>query len=148
MNAFEEYLADWELDDAWRPVVERLAERVATWPSTAPEPEDFCVDAPVDVLWHEGVLVWAWTGAVCLGGQFDAAGLRCGALNPHNPGDHLDTRYVVAQHGRALESLVDAFLGWIARENPAPPTPPTPATPLWQTTSNGPDTSPSIARST
>lgn len=139
---------DWELDDAWRPVVERLAERVATWPSTAPEPADFCVAAPVDVLWHKGVLVWTWTGAngaVCLGGQFDTAGLRCGALNPHNPGDHLDTWYVVARHGRTLESLADEFLGWIARENP---TPPTPATPPWPTPSNGPDTSTSTARST
>ncbi|MEU8435246.1 hypothetical protein AB0F18_20450 [Streptomyces sp. NPDC029216] len=138
MNAFEEYLADWELGDAWRPVVERLAERVATWPSTAPEPDDFCVDAPVDVLWREGVLVWASTGtdgAVCLGGQFDAAGLRCGALNPHNPGDHLDTWYAAARHGRTLESLADEFLGWIARENR--PTP-----------SRGPGTPPSQARST
>ncbi|MEV5880206.1 hypothetical protein AB0L75_39610 [Streptomyces sp. NPDC052101] len=118
MNAFEEYLADWELGDAWRPVVERQ-------PSGSPPG----LPQPRNQLWHEGVLVWAWTGAdaaVCLGGQFDSAGLRCGALNPHSPGDHLGTWYVVARHGRALGILVDKFLGWIARENPAPPTPAAP----------------------
>ncbi|MFI2206703.1 hypothetical protein ACH47Z_39460 [Streptomyces sp. NPDC020192] len=90
------------------------------------------MDAPVDVLWHEGVLVWAHTGAggaVLLGGQFDAEGLRCGALNPHNPGDHLDTWHVVMRRGKSLEALADEFLEWIAHENSAPPTPPTAATP-------------------
>src|SRR6266700_6273196 len=100
MNFFDEYLTDWEFADEWRPVIERLAERSATWPA-APEPDDFCVDFPVDVLWRDGLLVWVSLvdpvhNAVdcCLGGQFDRTGLRCGTLNPHNPGDHLNSRLV------------------------------------------------------
>jgi hypothetical protein len=47
VNTFEEELAGWEFADEWRPVVERLAERVADWPATAPDPDDFYVSHPI-----------------------------------------------------------------------------------------------------
>lgn len=113
MNTFDDYLADWEFGEDWRPVVEHLAARVTSWPSGAPEPEDFCVDFPADVLWTEGLLVWTRLGSTCLGGQIDRTGLRCGTLNPHNPGDHLDCRFVLLGEGRSLSDLTDALLDWV-----------------------------------
>lgn len=121
MSAFDEYLTDWEFGEDWRPVVEHLAARVTSWPSGAPEPEDFCVDFPVDVLWTDGLLVWTSLvdpvrNSTCLGGQIDRTGLRCGTLNPHNPGDHLDCRFVLLGEGRSLPDLADVLLDWVAAE--------------------------------
>lgn len=89
----------------------------------APEPEDFCVDFPVDVLWTDGLLVWTSLVdpvrnmiSTCLGGQIDRTGLRCGILNPHNPGDHLDCRFVLLGEGRSLSDLADVLLDWVAAE--------------------------------
>ncbi|GGU84862.1 hypothetical protein GCM10010211_58630 [Streptomyces albospinus] len=116
MSTFDDYLADWEFGEDWRPVVERLAARVTSWPSGAPGPEDFCVDFPVDVLWTDGLLVWTGLVGTCLGGQIDRTGLRCGTLNPHNPGDHLDCRFVLLGAGRSLSDLADALLDWVAAQ--------------------------------
>lgn len=125
-DAFHEYLENWEFGEEWRPIVERLAARGPTWPTTAPEPDDFWVDYPVDVLWRDGILVCVSLddpvrGVVgcCLGGQFDRAGLRCGLLNPHNPGDSLDCRHVHRGDADSLAALADRFLDWIARETEA-----------------------------
>ncbi|WP_225833401.1 hypothetical protein [Streptomyces sp. NK08204] len=137
MGPFHEYLTDWEFGEEWRPVVERLAARVTTWPSGAPEPEDFCVDFPVDGLWTDGLLVWVSLVdplrnriSTCLGGQIDRTGLRCGTLNPHNPGDRLDCRFVLLGEGRSLSALADVLLDWVAAEaarlstgRPQPPRP-------------------------
>ncbi|MFE7245647.1 hypothetical protein [Streptomyces sp. NPDC057582] len=123
MNAFDEYLMDWEFGEEWRPVVERLAARCTTWPRAAPEPDDFCVDFPVDVLWRDGLLVWVYlvdpvrnVVDCCLGGQFDRTGLRCGTLNPHNPGDHLDCHFMRPGDMGSLKALADEFVDWITRE--------------------------------
>ncbi|MFE3905602.1 hypothetical protein ACFXPY_36310 [Streptomyces sp. NPDC059153] len=123
MSTFDEYLTDWEFGEDWRPVVEHLAARVTSWPRGAPEPEDFCVDFPVDVLWADGLLVWTSLVdpvrnmiSTCLGGQIDRTGLRCGILNPHNPGDHLDCRFVLLGEGRSLSDLADVLLDWVAAE--------------------------------
>ncbi|WP_030800315.1 hypothetical protein [Streptomyces sp. NRRL S-337] len=123
MSTFDEYLAHWEFGDDWRPVVEHLAARVTNWPNGAPPPDDFCVDFPVDVLWTDGLLVWTslvdplrGTISTGLGGQIDRSGLRCGNLNPHNPGDHLDCHFVLLREGRSLSALTDAFLDWVAAE--------------------------------
>lgn len=116
MSTFDDHLADWEFGEDWRPVVEHLAARVTSWPSGAPEPEDFCVDFPADVLWTEGLLVWTRLGNTCLGGQIDRTGLRCGTLNPHNPGDHLDCRFVLLGEGRSLSDLADALLDWVTAQ--------------------------------
>ncbi|MER6982089.1 hypothetical protein [Streptomyces carpinensis] len=123
MNAFDEYLTDWRFGEDWRPVAEHLAARVTSWSSGAPAPEDFCVDFPTDVLWTEGLLVWTSLVdpvrdviSTCLGGQIDRTGLRCGLLNPHNPGDHLECRFVLPGEGRPLPELADELLEWVAAE--------------------------------
>ncbi|MFE4018537.1 hypothetical protein ACFXPZ_14100 [Streptomyces sp. NPDC059101] len=117
MSAFDEYLTDWEFGEDWRPVVEHLVARVTSWPSGAPEPEDFCVDFPVDVLWTDGLLVWTSLGDPVrnvIGGQIDRTGLRCGILNP--PGDYLDCRFVLLGEGRSLSDMADVLLDWVAAE--------------------------------
>ncbi|MDJ0347640.1 hypothetical protein QMK19_41190 [Streptomyces sp. H10-C2] len=123
MSVFDEYLADWDFGEPWKPVVEHLAARVATWPNGAPEPDEFLVDFPVDVLWTDGLLVWTTLvdpvlngASYCLGGQIDLTGLRCGLLNPHNPGDSLDCRFVLLGYGRSLSELTDALLDWVTAQ--------------------------------
>jgi hypothetical protein len=118
VNIFEECLSSWDLGDDWRPFVERLAERVADWPVTAAEPDDFSIEAPLDIPWREGLLVWVHLGDACLGAQIDRTGLRCGDLNDL-PGDRLATWFTSsethARNGKSLESLADEMLDWFAR---------------------------------
>jgi len=117
MNVFEECLSNWDLGDDWRPVAERLAARVADWPVISAEPDDFTVEAPLEIPWHEGLLVWVHLGAF-LGCQIDRSGLRCGLLNDF-PGDRLATWFMSSetyQHsGKSLESLTDEMLIWFGR---------------------------------
>jgi len=123
VNTFEELLADWEFGDEWRPLVERLAERVADWPSTAPDPDDFYVSHAIGSSGSDGLLVWAdllhparnVIGA-CLGAQVDRTELRCGALNPHNPGDHLEVWLITPRDRRSFVELADGLLDWFACE--------------------------------
>jgi hypothetical protein len=76
------------------------------------------------VLGREGLLVWVdlvdpVRNVVerCLGGRFDRMGLRCGTLNPQNPGDHLDCRFVRLGDMGSLKDLADEFVDWITRES-------------------------------
>ncbi|WP_143138437.1 hypothetical protein [Streptomyces mirabilis] len=52
--------------------------------------------------------------STCPGGQIDRAGLRCGSVDRHDPGDHLDRRFVLLGEGRSLSDLAAAFLDRVA----------------------------------
>ncbi|MFH8383930.1 hypothetical protein ACH4E7_23785 [Kitasatospora sp. NPDC018058] len=135
MNVFEERLAEGDLPEQWRLVVERLAVRARSWPAAAPALEDFWVWEPISCPESRdggGLLVWAdlvhGDGRFVrrtLGAQLDRAGLRCGELNSHSPGSarELDDFALVvpAAQGRSPHELADALLDWFvhrARKQP------------------------------
>ncbi|AZM47479.1 hypothetical protein DMB38_18275 [Streptomyces sp. WAC 06738] len=129
-SVFDDYLAEWNHPVFWRPVVERLAERARDWPDGLPAPDHFYVYEAIDCpeAAEGGLLVWMdvsdrRTNQVIrtLGGQFDHAGLRCGPLVSHAPGQPRDlvnlTWSTVPLEGHSLPELADRLLAWLVDES-------------------------------
>jgi hypothetical protein len=124
-SAFADYADEGDLPDFWRPVVERLADRAHDWPDCLPPPDEFCVSEAIDCpeAADGGLLVWTdlpdrtrQRVERTLGGQFDRAGLRCGPLDSHAPGQPRDlgklTWLTVPLAGHPLPDLADRLLAW------------------------------------
>lgn len=130
MGIFEEYLADWEWGDRWRPVGERLAALAERWPLPELPPDDYFTIW--DGLGREdgsglrGVLIWldlpssrkpGWVG-VTLGAQIDDDGLRCGEM--HGPAWWLGpAEFALAADDFSLEQLTDQAVAWFGRKREA-----------------------------
>ncbi|QMU70169.1 hypothetical protein [Streptacidiphilus sp. P02-A3a] len=131
MGIFDEYLADWEFGERWRPIGERLAALAAQWPlPSLPADDKFTIyggpgQSDGD---DDGVLIWVdlpslekpgWVG-VTLGAQIDGSGLRCGSVCSSTlshflaPVERADYRLDAAAHG--LAQLTDEAVAWFGRK--------------------------------
>jgi len=124
VNIFEEVLDEWDLDERWRPLVERLAERTrrpgwegeqldlcAIWPvvEQGDDPEDD-PDAPV-LIWRD------IQGGVSVGALLSGDSVACGTLNGHCPDDipGADLTWFVhrLEPGESTAVLADLFADWL-----------------------------------
>jgi hypothetical protein len=132
MDIFAEYLLEWGFDDKWRPVVQRLHDRVDTWPTDLLQPDDFTIYDAYEVSPDGrkltptgGLLIWVdFADAqrvirLTLGARIDEQGLRCGPIEPSRPDDPTSTSltwFTRPIHPGSLEQIADELLDWFALE--------------------------------
>ncbi|WP_042410651.1 hypothetical protein [Streptacidiphilus carbonis] len=130
MGIFDEYLADWEFGERWRPVCERLAVLAARWPLPGLPPDNYFTI--YDALDQGdgtggGVLIWLDLASlerpervgVTLGAQIDDSGLRCGPVCGHSLSHFLEP---VERADFSLDAthdlvrLTDEAVAWFGRK--------------------------------
>jgi hypothetical protein len=128
VGIFDEYLADWEFGERWRPVCERLAALAAHWPLPGLPPDDyFTIYGALNrgAGTTGGVLIWLdllsldvpKRVGVTLGAQIDDSGLRCGLVCSHSLDRLLEPveRDFTLDATHDLERLTDEAVAWFGR---------------------------------
>lgn len=122
VNIFEEVLDEWDLDERWRPLVERLAERTRR-PGYDGEQLDRCA---IWAVVEEGngqsaetpVLIWCdIEGGFTVGAVLTGDSIACGTLNGHCPDDIRGADLTWAssrlEAGESTAVFADFFADWL-----------------------------------
>ncbi|MBR7839415.1 hypothetical protein KDL01_39515 [Actinospica durhamensis] len=129
MNIFEEVLDEWDLDERWRPMVERLAERTRRPGHQGEQLERCAIEAVVE----EGngqnaetpVLVWRdIKGGFTVGAVLTGDSIACGTLNGHCPDDLYGADLTWASYrleaGESTAVFADFFADWLVNMSKVP----------------------------
>jgi hypothetical protein len=124
VNVFEEALDEWDLDERWRPMVERLAERTRR-PGYDGEQLDRCA---IWAVVEEGngqsaetpVLIWRdIKGGFTVGAVSTGDSIACGMLNGHCPDDIYGADLTWASYrlkaGESTAVFADFFTDWLIK---------------------------------
>jgi hypothetical protein len=130
VGIFDEYLAEWEFGERWRPVCERLVALAEQWPLPSLPIDEFTIYGALeqDEGSTSGVLIWLDLESlehpgrvgVTLGAQIDGSGLRCGEVCGHSlsrflqPKEHADFSRNAPTHD--LVKLTDEAVAWFGRK--------------------------------
>jgi hypothetical protein len=129
VNIFEEVLDEWDLDERWRPLVERLAERTRR-PGREGEHLDRCaIEAVVVEGTGQGaeapVLIWCEVkGGFTVGAVLTGDRIACGTLNGHCPDDLFGADLTWARSrlkaGESSSVFADFFADWLIKMSKVP----------------------------